>query len=151
MFVKKKNYYLHKCPKHSYHIEEDLDCYTRRLAQKQINLFLRPGGEGQNVLLSKQNRSFFSLQLSQLHMIGYIPCAQEPLPRQSGLEWIPSPVHSCYRKRLSQLTARMSLGIICYIQGMNADCPYAQWKTHHNILGSVDSTFLNLSHILWCM
>lgn len=76
------NYYLRKFPKHAYDIEDALflNYYNRRLEKKQIDLFLRPGGWGQNVLLCKQNRSLFSLQFSQLHTTGYIPCSKDPLP-----------------------------------------------------------------------
>lgn len=32
---------------------------------------------------------------------------------------------------------------------MLAECLLAWWKVHPGIPGSLDSTFLNLSHILW--
>lgn len=68
-----KNYYLNKFLNHSYHIEDALvlNYYKTILKKKHINLVLRPEGQGQNVFLCKQNRSFSSLQFKQLHIIYY--------------------------------------------------------------------------------
>lgn len=89
--------------------------------------------------MCKQNRSFSSLQLNQPHIVGYEPCARDSLSRWSGLErtlrlW---PSAQLLEEGAASADSKNVLGNIIFME-ISAECPLAQWKTHHNVPGFME-------------